>query len=186
MVDRVAPVAVQKARRANRALGGCQRRSRHDDTARHRRIAAETRRKTQRALAEASAEVRQALDEAGEEVRQALDEAAARFIRRLMKFGSRFSFRRRPITCVTTRSARLSAQAKEEAEGLPVPIVPGTRVTEARATPPTPRGLGTDAAPAVSTRSSAASTVTGRLSATRERAVADARRMMQEQRGRLA
>ena len=41
----------------------------------HRRIAVDTRRKTQHALAEASEEVRQALAEASDDVREALDEA---------------------------------------------------------------------------------------------------------------
>jgi hypothetical protein len=155
-----------------------ERRSRESDVAGHRRITAETRRKTQRALAEAGAEVRQALDEAGEEVRQALEDARGEVHQAIDELrGSFAADDDQPPASPTDR--RRSAPAKVEAEGLPVPIVPGTRVTEAKATPPTQRTSTGNAALAVSTRS-LRSTVTGRLSATRERAVADARRMMRD------
>jgi hypothetical protein len=61
-----------------------------------------------------------------------------------------------------------------------VPIVPGTRVTEAKATPPGSQKPAAIATVTFSTQSPR-STITGRLSATRERALADARRIMQEQ-----
>jgi hypothetical protein len=67
----------------------------------------------------------------------------------------------------------------EEAEGLPVPIVPGTRVTEAKASPPAPRSSGPKTTTVTLTQSSRP-TVTGLLSATRERAVADARRVLRD------
>jgi hypothetical protein len=67
----------------------------------------------------------------------------------------------------------------EEAEGLPVPIVPGTRVTEAEASPPARRSSGPKTTTVALTQSPQ-STVTGLLSATRERAVADARRVLRD------
>ena len=73
VVDRgVAPVAVQGP--AGPPGHWAAQRNVHEGDA-GRRIAVETRRKTQRALAEARDEVRQALDEARDEVRQAFAEA---------------------------------------------------------------------------------------------------------------
>ena len=75
-------------------------------------------------LCEARDEVRQAFDEARDEVHQAFDEV------------------RVALVSTTTRRALclqfppLPPSASEEAEGLPVPIVPGTRVTKAEAKPP--------------------------------------------------
>ncbi len=57
-------------------------------------------------MTEARVEVRQALDEAAQDVREALDEAAQ--------------------------------EIRQAVDGIPVPIVPGTRVTEAVAQPPAP------------------------------------------------
>ena len=105
----------------------------HDGDAR-RRIAAEARQQTRRALAEARQaldeardEVRQAFDEARDEVRQAFDEVRVALV----------SDDDDPPHAIRLRLRR-SASAREEAEGLPVPIVPGTRVTEAEAEPPAP------------------------------------------------
>lgn len=144
----------------------------------YRRIAADTRRKTRHALAKAGEEVRQALNEASEEVREALGEARDEVHRafddvRAASVSDDDRFRALPPV------RPVSPSASEEADGLPVPIVPGTRVTEARATPPTARTSPASMAPAVSTQPPG-STITGRLSATRERAVADARRIMQD------
>jgi hypothetical protein len=130
-----------------------------DGDVRHRHVASVTRRKTQQLPAEANGEVRQDLDEARGEVH----------LSSTFDDGSRVS---RPV-----RPA--SPPATEEAEGLPVPIVPGTRVTEAKITPPTSQKPVATVTVDFSTQSPRY-TVTGRLSATRERAVADARRIMRD------
>jgi len=147
-----------------------------------RRIAAETRRKTQHALAEARDEVRQALDEARNEVRQAFAEA---------RDDLHEAFDEVRVALVTDDDSSRALPpvpespptAREAAEGLPVPIVPGTRVTEAEARPPAiaPAAQGPVIAvvPAASTQSSRWA-VNGRLSATKERAVADARRQLRD------
>jgi hypothetical protein len=167
-----------------------QRNVREDDAG--RRIVVDTRRKTQRALAEARDEVRQALDEARDEVRQAFAEARDDLHQALDE--ARVTFvsdddSPRPLPPVPASSPT----ASEVADGLPVPIVPGTRVTEAEAIPPVapaapavprapaaPRVSAITVVPAVSTSSSRWN-VSGRLSATPERATADARRQLQEQ-----
>ena len=166
-----------------------ERRDREGD-ARHRHFAAETRRKTRHILAEANDEVRQALDEVGDEVRQALDEVGGEVRQALDEVGGNAhqASAERPVSVASDdgQSGALPPvrpalpSAREAAEGLPVPIVPGTRVTEAKVTPPTASKPVANATLRVSMRSPQ-STFTGRLSATRERAVADARRMMQEQ-----
>jgi hypothetical protein len=84
----------------------------------------------------------------------------------------------------------LQAPEREEAEGLPVRIVPGTRVTEARAVPPSPpkkpnqirrRARFLPPLPAVNNVSMAEiPTLAGEISATPERAEADARRKLRE------
>ena len=113
-----------------------------------RRIAAETRQKTRRALAEARDEVREALAEARDEVRQAFDEARD-------EVHQAFDEVRVALVSDDDRSRALPPvppsppSASEEAEGLPVPIVPGTRVTEAEARPPVPRASAVAVVPAV-------------------------------------
>ena len=91
--------------------------------------------------------------------------------------------------------------AREDAEGLPVPIVPGTRVTEAEARPPAPAvpplhlqhgpaigsaTLAPAAAGAGRRRRPANETVEGEICATEERAKADARRALQAEGRRVA
>jgi hypothetical protein len=83
--------------------------------------------------------------------------------------------------------------AREEAEGLPVPIIPGTRVTEARIVLPDAAGAGTQKPmppsvlyrPARGVRLSGAlssvRSVSGRLSATVERARDDARLQLEHE-----
>ena len=82
-----------------------------------------------------------------------------------------------------TRHRRIAVENRrntlEQAEGLPVPIVPGTRVTEAEASPPAPRSSEPKTA-TVAFMQEPRPTVTGLLSATRERAVADARRVLRD------
>jgi len=81
---------------------------------------------------------------------------------------------------------------REEAEGLPVPIVPGTRVTEAEALPPkaakaprparrAPSILRRGPAAVAATEPSMTRLVSGRLSATVERARADARLQLERE-----
>jgi hypothetical protein len=141
-----------------------------------RRYADETRQQTRRALAEARQalakarnEIHQAFDEARDEVREAFDEVRVELVS-----ADDAPSRRSP----PAPSAR--ASASEEAEGLPVPIVPGTRVTEAEARPPATPAPATAVAVAAPNASSTP-TVTGRLSATEERAKADARHKLRDE-----
>jgi hypothetical protein len=117
----------------------------HDDAARRHLVAAEAR--------QAAAEARQALAEAGRELRAAYHEARDEVSRAYRE--ARDELREAYRDMVADRGRRLplppppppaAAPALEEADGLPVPIVPGTRVTEAEARPPIP------AAPAVPAR----------------------------------
>jgi hypothetical protein len=154
----------------------------HDGDAGHR-IVAETRRKTQHALAEARDEFRQALDEARDDLRQAFADArddlheAFGDVRVALVSDDDSSRALPPVPACPSA-------ASEVAEGLPVPIVPGTRVTEAEARPPAAVApvapvSAIAVVPGVSTQSSRW-IVNGRLSATKERAVADARRQLRD------
>lgn len=140
-----------------------------------RMIANETRLQTRRAVAEA----RQALAEARDEVRQAVVEARNEVHQALgnMRLNAVIDDDSSPALPTIPPSPPV---ASEDAEGLPVPIVPGTRVTEAEAAPPAVRAVAVAVAPAVPTLSPRRS-VTGRISATKERAVADARRELREE-----
>jgi hypothetical protein len=74
--------------------------------------------------------------------------------------------------------------AREEAEGLPVPIVPGTRVSEAKIEAPdtdTSRGARPQAPPLAPKALGALRSIAGRLSATEERARADARLQLERE-----
>ena len=155
-----------------------------------RRRAFEGRQQARRALHEARA----ALAEARDEVRQALDEA---------RNDVRAAFEEVKVALVnddhTLDGARSNpapkVAASEEVDDLPVPIVPGTRVVEAEATPPmhSQPGVRVDApvppappaAPTLAASPAAANpsveqTVTGQISATVERAVADARHQLND------
>jgi hypothetical protein len=74
---------------------------------------------------------------------------------------------------------------REEAEGLPVPIIPGTRVTEARIVLPDAAGARTQNSPSQRVRLSGAlsefRSISGRLSATVERARDDARLQLEHE-----
>ena len=74
---------------------------------------------------------------------------------------------------------------REEAEGLPVPIVPGTRVTEAKIVLPEAAGAGPRNSPSRRVRLSGAlsevRSISGRLSATVERARDDARLQLEHE-----
>ncbi len=149
-----------------------------------RRIAAETREELTRTLIEAKAvlaeartEVRTAVGEARNEVRSAVAEA-----RRALA-SQKASDRRDPLHAQQVTAAYQDPR-REEVEGIPVPVVPGTRVTDAvPQTPvpqrgrvvaggpnPAPQPAAAPAAPAAGqTRS-----VAGQISATEERAANDA------------
>jgi hypothetical protein len=134
------------------------------------------------ALDEARDEARQAFDEARGEVRQAFDEVRGTLV------SSDDPAHAPPLAPSSPPSARV------EAEGLPVPIVPGTRVSEAEARPPAPPhpmiAIHHDASPNPHASSAdVASTapvsfgsepVTGLISATEERAKAEALRKLQD------
>ncbi len=115
----------------------------HEDAARrHRELAAEARRQAQQAAAEA----RRAMEEAGREIRQAYHEAKAEIGQAYRE--ARDEIRQAYREVVADNDGRpplpppppppRAVPALEEADGLPVPIVPGTRVTEAEAKPPVP------------------------------------------------
>jgi hypothetical protein len=152
----------------------------------------ESRRQTQRALddarqalAEARDEVHHALAEVHKDMRMAFDEVRVALV---SDDGAHHRPRPDPAAKVT---------ASEAVDGIPVPIVPGTRVSEATVTPPVhpqptvrvnapappvppaPPVHVSAAVPAV-VSSSGPQTVTGRLSATNDRAMADARHHLRD------
>jgi hypothetical protein len=140
-----------------------------------RRFAVERRRQTQSVVAEARLTVakarhedRHASDETQEENRQAFDGL------------------HRTLTAADDRawSGSSLAPRRDSAEGLPVPIVPGTRVTEAVAQPPVtdivPASVAEPTGLSASSRSQT-STVAGEISATEERAKAAARRRLRSE-----
>jgi len=158
----------------------------HRDIAKRRPFAT-ARQQTRQALDEA----RQALDEARDEVTQAFDEARDEVRQAVDEVRGPLVSNDDPPHALPPPPPLPSE--REEAEGLPVPIVPGTRVSEAQAQPPVPpRPLiavhrqappipKAPAAVAVSGPvSSQADTVTGLISATEERAKAEARRKLQD------
>jgi len=134
------------------------------------------------ALDDARDEARRAFDDARDEVHQAFDEVR----------GALVSNDDPPHAPPPAPESPPSARV--EAEGLPVPIVPGTRVSEAEAQPPTPphpkfaiqhpAPLYPETPAAVIASSAPVSSrshiVTGLISATEERAKAEARRKMQD------
>jgi hypothetical protein len=155
-----------------------------------RRRALESRKQTRRALAEAREalaearnEVHHAFAEARDDVRAAFDE-----VRVALVSDDDPAHGPRPVPAP-------KALASEEVDGLPVPIVPGTRVTKAEArppihpqpivrvhapappAPPAPPTPAPAAVPAV-VKASVPQTVTGQLSANQQRAIADARHQL--------
>jgi hypothetical protein len=124
-----------------------------------------------RALRDAEHEIRHAIGKTHDELHRALDEV-------------RQSIRNNDSDDDETGArAKASVLEREDAEGLPVPIVPGTRVIEARPVPPMPRvanktrpGSQTQAeAIAVNTKAEEASKLDCQISASPERAAAQAR-----------
>jgi hypothetical protein len=150
-----------------------------------RRKAREALAEARRGLQEARREIGEAFEEAREEVRQAFDEA-----HESVAFAEE-------ETSPDKGGAASRAPVREVADGLPVPIVPGSRVTEAKLQPPAPPAPPAEGCPAtgvceeekgtsgpvppaaVGSPSKRTHTVTGLLSATQERAVAAARRELQ-------
>jgi hypothetical protein len=115
----------------------------------------ETRQKARQAVVEA----RRAMEEAGHEVRQAWHEAREELGRayREARDEIRQAYReivadndddRLPLPPPTLTPGEDAVPAREDAEGLPVPIVPGTRVTQAEARPPAPPVPAVPAVPA--------------------------------------
>ncbi len=161
-----------------------------------RRVLAKAHRDSRRALDEARAEVRQAFREAGQEVREAFDEARDEMRREFGEARAELvSDDDSPIAPPQPPSppSPLSPPPppeREDAEGLPVQIVPGTRVTHAEARPPAAKVLTVPAVAAVpAARSHAADSapastqirkVPGRVSANEERAEADARHALDQ------
>jgi hypothetical protein len=127
----------------------------------------------QQAFQEAEQEFRDAIDEVRDEAHRAVDEVRGALL------WDDDAARDQP-----------SALEREEAEGLPVRIVPGTRVTEAHAVPPVPpksaiktrrRARSRPAPPLLNNASMAEiPTLSGDISATPERADAEARRKLRE------
>jgi hypothetical protein len=137
----------------------------------------EARDEVHKAFDEARDDVHQAFDEARDDVHQALSEVRVALV---ADDGSPRALSPAPAP---------PAAEREEAEGLPVPIVPGTRVTEAEARPPAPpapprpvitiRGQAHGAVAPSARAPSQVRKVTGLISATKERAEAEARRKFQ-------
>jgi hypothetical protein len=113
-----------------------------DDGPRREVLAADARRQAQQAAAEA----RRALDEAGRELRKAYREARDEVSRAYREARDELRQAYREVVAETggrpplppPPPAPTAPPALEDADGLPVPIVPGTRVTEAEARPPVP------------------------------------------------
>ncbi len=144
---------------------------------------AEARRQTQQVLAEAGRavdearhEVRQAVREARQEIRHALTEVTDE-VRQVYHEALADG---RPQPPLPPPPPAPPALAREDAEGIPVPIVPGTRVTSAKARPPVPARL-TSHTPQVTAAGPTPTTVVveGQVSASEKRAKADAGRALQ-------
>jgi hypothetical protein len=181
------------------------RRQAHEATAEARRHAHEATAEARRHAHEVVAEARRAMDEARQDVRQAWHEVRDELNRayRETRDEIRQAYReavaeqdRRPVLPPPPPPTPAVAPAREVADGLPVPIVPGTRVTEAEARPPVPARTVSRAAqpappaPPVAPAAPAAASpqdledVPGEICATEDRARADARRALQVRVGR--
>jgi hypothetical protein len=165
-------------------------------------FAAQVKRQARQAAAEArqaAAEARQAINEARHEVREAWHEAREE-IRQAYHDVQQSLEADEPPRQELVPPPPVPADApivgpgtpREEVEGLPVPIVPGTRVTEAQARPPAapaaPRrvivvgqGHGAQIGSPAPATPVASRTVTGQMGATEERADAEARRALRVQ-----
>jgi hypothetical protein len=169
----------------------------HDGPA-GREFAAETHRQAREALAEA----RHAVDEARHEVRQAYRQARAEIRQAWSEASAEVRKAYSEVlecdaeACSLQAPTPVAAPAREPAEGLPVPIVPGTHVTEAEPRPPAPpippvpprpvvvvsHGKAPQP-PAVAPAAPAQAqprTIEGQISVSEERARNDARRALRE------
>ena len=128
----------------------------------------EARREVRQAYEQANGEIRQAWHEVKQEVRQAYHQA--------LKEGVQPPVPAPPPPVLE----------REPAEGIPVDIVPGTRVTEAEAKPPVPpvaprvpMPVVKVSAPLATANTTQMTSIEGQISATKERAEADARAALQ-------
>jgi len=103
--------------------------------------ARQVRDEVRQAFHEARNEIRQAVNEARDEFRQAIDEVRDE-VRRAVDDPQVVTVSDDDPPRVLPPTPPSPAAQREQAEGLPVPIVPGTRVTEAQAQPPAPPGTG--------------------------------------------
>jgi hypothetical protein len=110
------------------------RNSQRDLTADARRQAQQAAAEARRAFREAGQEVRQAWHETREELGRAYQEARDEIRQAYHEALADDDDGRTPLPPVPSSVV----PEREEAEGLPVPIVPGTRVTQAEARPPVP------------------------------------------------
>jgi hypothetical protein len=131
-------------------------------------------REAHRALREAKDEFRHAVDKTHDGIHRAIDE-----VREV--FGTDDDDNEGTI------DAQRSVVEREEADGLPVPIVPGTRVSEAQAVPPAPRlavrtrgRSNVRPVTAMNTDTERTWTLDGQISANPERAAAQARKDLRE------
>ncbi len=155
---------------------------------------AEARRQAREAVAEA----RRAIDDAKHDVHQAWHEVRDELNRayREARDEIRHAYReavedqdRRPVLPPPPPPAPAATPAREVADGLPVPIVPGTRVTRAEARPPVPARPVSRAADPAPPRPPAQAApaagnvreVRGDICATEDRARDDARRALRAQ-----
>ena len=149
---------------------------------------AQDRQAKRHAIARAGHQVRQSLEEAGHEIRQTVGEASDQVHSAIDDV--RGALLSDDDDAERTSDRKPAVAEREEAEGLPVRIVPGTRVTDAQATPPvaprtliktrrseTPRS-GTRVV--INTGAAEIPTVAGKISATPERADIQAREALRQ------
>ncbi len=140
------------------------------------RVLDDVRHEVQKAYREARQEIRHAWSEASDEIRQAYHDALA-------SEGG-------PRPPMSPPPPSPPVLAREDAEGIPVPIVPGTRVTRAEARPPAPPARLISRTPTQAPRKPAhrpapvpatptTTIVEGQICATEKRAMADADRAFQ-------
>jgi hypothetical protein len=193
--------------RPDRALPqwGLARRHHDDAVRRQRELVAEAQRhakevaaEAKRAMAEAKHDVHQTWLELRDELNRAYREARDELRQAYRELMAEHQRRQQHVLPPPPAPAA-AALEREEADGLPVPIVPGTRVTEAEARPPVPARAASLAAPrapsapacqaapaaaAATTAPAAAATeqveeVRGEICANEERAEAEGQRALQ-------
>ena len=130
-----------------------------------------------------------AIEETGHEIRHAVGEVSQEFLPAAQE-GRDAIHPNDDVTVARSAGGRASVVEREDADGLPVPIVPGTRVTEAQAVPPVParseintRRFGsppTAKAVVIKTGAAEIPTLAGEISATPARADQSARDMLRK------